>query len=75
VLFANGSSAEGEEHNRRATELARQSLGEARRSVKALRPEVLEQEDLWVALNGLIKRMTAERDFGVTSPSTANLTG
>jgi len=57
--FANGSSAEGEEHNRRATELARQSLGEARRSVKALRPEVLEQEDLWFALDGLIKRMTA----------------
>ena len=59
--FANGSSAEGEEHNRRAAELARQSLGEARRSVKALRPEVLEQEDLWIALDGLIKRMTAGR--------------
>ena len=57
--FANGSAAEGEEHNRRASELARQSLGEARRSVKALRPEALENGNLCVALDGLIKQMTA----------------
>ncbi len=59
LAFANGSSSEGEEHNRRASELARQSLGEARRSVRALRPEALEHGDLCVALDGLIKQMTA----------------
>jgi len=59
LAFANGSSSEGEEHNRRASELARQSLGEARRSVRALRPEALENGDLCVALDGLIKQMTA----------------
>ena len=59
LAFANGSSSEGEEHNRRASDLARQSLGEARRSVRALRPEALEHGDLCVALDGLIKQMTA----------------
>jgi signal transduction histidine kinase/ABC-type uncharacterized transport system substrate-binding protein len=57
--FANGSSSEGEEHNRRAGDLARHSLGEARRSIKALRPQALENADLCVALDGAMKLMTA----------------
>jgi signal transduction histidine kinase len=46
-------------HIHRASELARQSLGEARRSIKALRPEALENGDLRTALNTLMKQMTA----------------
>ncbi len=57
--FANGSLAESQEHNRRARDLARQSLGEARRSIRALRPQALENADLCVALDGAMKQMTA----------------
>src|SRR5207244_8324424 len=45
-------------HIHRASELARQSLGEARRSIKALRPQVLEEADLCVALERAMKQMT-----------------
>ncbi|MGD0057993.1 MAG: ATP-binding protein [Verrucomicrobiia bacterium] len=56
--FAHGVVAEAGEHIRRASTLARQSLGDARRSVRALRPEALERADLWGALDALIKQMT-----------------
>jgi PAS domain S-box-containing protein len=56
--FAHGVVAEAGEHIRRASTLARQSLGDARRSVRALRPEALEHGDLWVALDALMKQMT-----------------
>jgi len=46
------------EHLTRAGELARESLQEARRSVRALRPQALEEKDLCGALRGLIRRMT-----------------
>jgi PAS domain S-box-containing protein len=47
------------DHLDRAGELARESLREARRSVQALRPQALEENDLCAALSTLIKKMTA----------------
>ena len=46
------------DHLDRAGELAREGLREARRSVQALRPQVLEEKPLAAALNDLIERMT-----------------
>jgi PAS domain S-box-containing protein len=43
----------------RAADLARRSLNEARRSVHALRPEVLEHVNFWEALKGIIKNTAA----------------
>src|SRR6266705_1866428 len=50
---------EANEHLQRASELARQSLNEARRSVHALRPGVLQDGNFWEALKGIIKNTTA----------------
>jgi signal transduction histidine kinase/putative methionine-R-sulfoxide reductase with GAF domain len=50
---------EANAHIQRASELARQSLAEARRSVHALRPLALEQGSLGAAIEGLLHRMTA----------------
>jgi signal transduction histidine kinase len=50
---------EANDHIQRASELARQSLAEARRSVHALRPLALEQGSLGAAIEGLLHRMTA----------------
>jgi PAS domain S-box-containing protein len=52
-------SKEANEHLQRASELARQSLNEARRSVHALRPQSLQRENFWDALKGTIKNTTA----------------
>jgi len=46
------------EHLRRAGGLARESLSEARRSVHALRPEMLKETSFWDALKGMIKSST-----------------
>lgn len=46
-------------HVRRARELARESLGEARRSVHALRPQALEKAGFADALKAIIKNTTA----------------
>ena len=46
------------DHIERAGELAREGLREARRSVQALRPLVLEEKPLATALRDLIERMT-----------------
>ena len=46
-------------HLRRASELARQSLNEARRSVHALRPQALQRGNFWEALKGIVKNTTA----------------
>jgi PAS domain S-box-containing protein len=62
---------EANEHLRRASELARRSLTEARRSVHALRPRALQKENFWEALRGIIKTTTA----GTTVHTTFNLTG
>jgi signal transduction histidine kinase len=50
---------EANEHLRRAGELARRSLNEARRSVHALRPEALQRDNFWEALKGIVKNTTA----------------
>jgi signal transduction histidine kinase len=43
----------------RASDLARRSLNEARRSVHALRPTALERVNFWEALKGIIKNTAA----------------
>jgi PAS domain S-box-containing protein len=50
---------EANEHLRRASELARSSLNEARRSVHALRPQALQRSNFWEALKGIVKSTTA----------------
>jgi PAS domain S-box-containing protein len=52
-------ASKAEKHVTRAGELAREGLGEARRSVRALRPRALDQKDLCEALEDLIQKMTA----------------
>jgi PAS domain S-box-containing protein len=49
---------EANEHLQRAAELARRSLNEARRSVHALRPQALQQDNFWEALKGIVKNTT-----------------
>jgi signal transduction histidine kinase len=48
-----------EQHLQSAHELARSSLNEARRSVRALRPLALEEATFWEALKALIRKATA----------------
>jgi PAS domain S-box-containing protein len=62
---------EANEHLQRASELARRSLTEARRSVHALRPRALQKENFWEALRGIIKTTTT----GTTVHTTFTLTG
>src|SRR4029450_6554894 len=50
---------EASAHLNRAADLARESLGEARRSVHALRPRALESGDLCAALQSLFEKMSA----------------
>ena len=50
---------EANEHLRRAGDLARRSLNEARRSVHALRPQALQRDNFWDALKGIVKNTTA----------------
>jgi signal transduction histidine kinase len=59
------------DHVDRAGELAREGLREARRSVQALRPQVLEEKPLAAALNDLIERMTT----GMTMQAKLTLQG
>ena len=49
---------EADEHLQQASELARRSLNEARRSVHALRPQALQRGNFWEALKGIIKNTT-----------------
>jgi PAS domain S-box-containing protein len=62
---------EASEHLQRASELARRSLNEARRSVHALRPQALQGGNFWEALKGIIKNTTA----GTALHTTFNLRG
>ena len=62
---------EANEHLRRAGDLARQSLNEARRSVHALRPQALQRANFWEALKGIIRNTTA----GTALHTTFNLRG
>lgn len=52
--------AAASEHMQRASVLARESLNEARRSVWALRPQALEQDDLVTALAALVDRLARD---------------
>jgi nitrate/nitrite-specific signal transduction histidine kinase len=54
-----GSRTDADKHLHRAGELARRSLSEARRSVHALRPQALQEQNFWGALKGTIKNTTA----------------
>jgi signal transduction histidine kinase len=56
--ISEGDVSDADCHLRRAGELARGGLNEARRSVHALRPQALEQDDFWHALKGIIKNTT-----------------
>lgn len=61
--FAHGASTDTSAHIQRARELARQSLGEARRSIRALRPQALENRDLCFALESVVRQMTLGTEF------------
>jgi signal transduction histidine kinase len=56
---SSGRRQEVDKHLRRAAEMARRGLSEARRSVHALRPQVLVGANLWDALKGMIRNTTA----------------
>ena len=58
-----GDLVEAESRIERAGELARSSLGEARRSVRALRPHSLRNGKLFMTLDNMLKRMTEGTDF------------
>ncbi len=58
-----GDVAEAANRIERASELARSSLGEARRSVRALRPRWLHGGKLFLAIHALLKRMTEGTDL------------
>ncbi len=66
-----GLANEADEHLGRAADLARGSLKEARRSVRALRPLALEDKGLGEALDNLLRKMTA----GATLRATFSLQG
>jgi signal transduction histidine kinase len=61
-----GQQKEADKHLHRAAGLARQGLSEARRSVHALRPQALENANLWDALKGIIKNTTAGTALSTT---------
>lgn len=63
-----GLVREANEHIARASDLARDSLKEARRSVQALRPQALEEKDLTGAMAELVAKMTTgtELQAGLT---------
>jgi len=53
-----GLGSEAGQHLQRAGKLAREALGEARRSVQALRPQALERQDLCGAMETMLETMT-----------------
>jgi signal transduction histidine kinase len=63
---------EAENYLQRASELARRSLNEARRSVHALRPEALEHANFWDALKGIIKNTTAASPIHIGQEALTN---
>jgi PAS domain S-box-containing protein len=64
--ISEGDRKDADSHLHRARELARKSLSEARRSVRALRPQALEQDDFWPALKSIIKNTTVGTTLRVT---------
>jgi len=61
--------SESDAHIARASELARDNLGEARRSVRALRPLVLEEKTLSQALEELFLKLTTGTQLRLTFTS------
>jgi signal transduction histidine kinase len=61
-----GARRDADKHLHRAGELARRSLSEARRSVHALRPQALQDQNFWDALKGTIKNTTAGTSLHTT---------
>ena len=64
--ISEGDRKDADRHLRRAGELARRGLSEARRSVHALRPQALEQDDFWRALKGSVKGTTVGTSLHTT---------
>jgi PAS domain S-box-containing protein len=60
---AKGYKKEAADHLQSARDIARAGLNEARRSVRALRPQALEDASLWEALQTMIKNATAGTDL------------
>lgn len=58
--LAHGSHPDLHTHMQRASELARRSLGDARRSIRALRSRALEEGNLCIALGTATKQAAAE---------------
>jgi signal transduction histidine kinase len=60
LAVADGSLEDARQHLRHAVELARDGLGEARRSVRGLRQSALDESDLCTAAARLMDRMTQQ---------------
>jgi PAS domain S-box-containing protein len=60
---AKGFKKDAVNHLRNARDLARSGLGEARRSVRALRPQALEDATFWEGLQSAIKNATVGTDI------------
>jgi len=58
--LVSGEAAPVKTHISRASELARSALAEARRSVRAVRPRVLEAQALPAALDTMVRKMTRD---------------
>jgi signal transduction histidine kinase len=58
--LVSGDAAPVKTHISRASELARSALAEARRSVRAVRPKVLEAQALPAALDTMVRKMTRD---------------
>jgi PAS domain S-box-containing protein len=71
--ISSGDHKEAENYLSRASELARRSLNEARRSVHALRPEALRRANFWEALKGIIKNTTAGNAISTKTTSRGKL--
>ncbi len=69
--IASGRRKESETHLHRAGELARWGLSEARRSVSALRPRALEEDNFWDAFKKIVRNITS----GTTLEPTFHLEG
>jgi PAS domain S-box-containing protein len=67
--ISEGDRKDADSHLHRARELARKSLSEARTSVRALRPQALEQDDFWPALKRIIKNTTVGTTLRTTFES------
>jgi signal transduction histidine kinase len=64
--LVSGDAAPVRTHISRASELARSALAEARRSVRAVRPKVLEAEALPAALDNMVRKMTRDTRIAPT---------